>query len=433
MFPLTILVVVAIALTSCQINPFTATDIAATTKTEVQTKENDVANGGTALSVTAVTAGATAAAKQEIRISFDAVVDAATVGAIKFYTLKAAAAADGAYDRNAAISASGTVQAYGTGCDVVYSLDLTTASNPIEVYIDASALTAAGGTKKLNRDGDKLMGEAIEDDYAGTIAVAGGTAAAGAVRNPQATVTIVGSTSLTVGGTTATLTFSTTKLTESNLKSVIALEKFTGTGWTPVAYTGSFNTATAVYTMTTSTAAANEEVYRAVLNNPYTLKENATTNGVEHRYTNDQSKTFIDLGNDNVGVDTKYNTAVAATATAAFDANNKNGYVDFAYTGGLGVEGVDATTITAANIKIFDTAAQKYIPWESGYLVNKTTIRLVLSPAYTKANHAFQIHTFPGLTDLGATTAATDDKKLGDWQRTTTPLLANIFNGANNL
>jgi len=64
--------------------------------------------------------------------------------------------------------------------------NLTDASNPIEIKIDSTKLTANKGNTKMNLDGDLTAGEAQDDDAYLYVNVTGGTAATGQQRDPRA-------------------------------------------------------------------------------------------------------------------------------------------------------------------------------------------------------------------------------------------------------
>jgi hypothetical protein len=444
---------IAIALCGCPFPSLTSTQVSDANKTASQTNTNAVvsANGGFKLTspinspIPSRTTLA-AATKQVLTLSFSYPVDSSSMGAIHIYTLKNTADTDGAYTRNTDIAAGVTpaILSNGTGSNLQYTLDLseTSISNLLEIYIDGSALTGAGGTLKLNTDGDATPGEALDDDVICYVNVSGApvtVAAAGNERNPQAGV-IAGGGGFAVGATELTVNMMDANFTAALINACVGLQKFNATskGWDNVSFTGTFSAPT--YTMTLATAMKASEIYRLILNNPYNLQETKSVNGYQHRASYDQK-----LNLEVVDANEPVGPSPAATETLAtvlssytqFDDNGYHGSVTIIFNSSLSAAGIDSTTVTADNIKIWDMTAEKFVPWttSSVYATSAAndTIQLVLDPAYqqkwdkhtsptgviTYTPHNYYILTFPGLLDGTLT--------FGDWTNNAYPYFARFF------
>ncbi len=415
-------VTVALALTGCTFPLFVGTAIPPADVTASQAGVNAAASVASSLLRTGNTAALNPATLQKLTISFSRVVDAASLTAIKIYTLKGTAAADGARDRNADIAGTPVVTATGTGCDVLYTLDLsgTTVSTLLEIAIAGDGLTAAGGTLKLNTDLDAVPGEALEDDIIRYVTVAGApVTAAGAARNPQGTVTITPVTVLGVGTGSFVLQLPHGDFTEPAITALFGLQKFNpGTkAWDDVAISGpTFNSVTFQWTGTFA-ATVDGQIYRTVARSPHSLQETVSHNGYQHRASNDQDVTFeVTSGPTPIGALATQTAATVLSATATFDGTDHNGYVTVVFNG-LAAGGITATSVTAAGIQIFDTTAGKYVPWATASVSTTTTtndtVRLNLDPAYTQQGDNFRVYTFPELLDGTLT--------FGDWTKTTYP------------
>ena len=410
--------IIAIALCGCPFPSLTSTQVSDANKTASQTDTNAVTSASGDFFYNGYTGTLTAATKQVLTLNFSFPVDSSSVSAIKIYTLKATADTDGAYARNADIAGTPTI--LGAGKDLQYSLDLsgTSVSNLLEIYIDGSALTGAGGTLKLNTDNDRTAGEALEDDVIDYVVVAGAPVTVpippvNYARVPQGSVSIV-PVALAVGSTSFVLQFAHADFTEAALNACFGLQKFNATSknWDDVSYTGSFSAATFQFTGTLPAAIANGETYRYIVNTPYNVQETASHNGYKHRLMYDQSiALFPPPGfTFSFGTLATETTATVSSSTAHFDWSGSNGYVDIVFTG-LSTAGIDSTTVTADNIKIWDDDAGNYVPWTSSSVfkttVDNDTVRLVLDPAYQYQDDWYSIYTFPGLKDGTLT--------FGDW------------------
>ncbi len=427
--------------------PFAPTNLDSTAAASAQTGLNDQRVSGINLTPTIV-AALTTAADQYVTLTFtNAHIDKSTLSAIKFWTLKSTAASDGGRDHLANITPSSpTVRYQGNNTVVIYKLDLSNAaqiSNRIELTIDPTVLTANNGTVKLNRDGDDYVGEANEDEYVTELAVGGspGINAGGAARNPQATLAVaIGGWAL--GSTAITGTFAgSPTIDKAVLDAAFTVQKFNRTtlAWDKVT-PSSTTYAGGVYTFNLPAAIANGEVYR-IIANEYAVVETNPTNGYRRRLNFDNNATKnIDLGPTAFGADASYNTTATYAFTVTFDGRNRNGYIDVTVAG-IGTEGLDPATITTDNVKIYDTADNKFVGIDSIEVfasIPGTTkndkIRIHLPASYTRQVHAYALFVGPNAKELGNTTATTDDKSLGDWTNVTIyPLLFNAIVGTGQI
>ncbi len=112
------------------------------------------------------------AAGQVVSLDFSYVVDEESLDGIQFHILgNGNATTDTASTRTSRITPTSirVERVAGNGCRVFYTLNLASANQYIELYINAAVLTGKK-TLKLDLDGDGIMGE-LEDDYIGYIEV----------------------------------------------------------------------------------------------------------------------------------------------------------------------------------------------------------------------------------------------------------------------
>jgi hypothetical protein len=356
--------------------------------------------------------------------------------ALAVYKLGATAAADGAYSRGAALSLGTPEVSYTGGATVViYTLSLTgdtAISDQVEVAIAGDKLTAAGGNKILDLDGDKVAGEAGDDDYIKYIGVGGAPVTAlGAARDPLASLggLVVNGASITNASTVVTFSALTTvglvpaNVDLSVLSTAVGLQKWNATSSTWDAVTGTtpaYNGTTGVYSITLGTAMALGEVYRVVYTNPSNIAEKAAVRGYIHRWSyNNKLTTSYSASTYPTGAPANQSGATY-DATAFFDSNNRNGYVLVAFMG-LGAQGIDTTTIS--NIKLYDSTLNAYVPVSSIKAATSygstVYVSLTLASSYTMAGHNFIVLVGPNVKDLGATTASTDDRVMGTYNNVT--------------
>jgi len=442
------LLAAAVTIASCS-NIFSGTDLSDATVLEARTGLNDVRLGVKSITPPAFAGALTAAVDQYLTVTFGERLDQDTLGAIKFWVLSATAASDGGRTQQAALApTSQTVRYEGDDTVIVYKFDLSAAasvSNPIQMTIDPTVLTADNGTVKLNLDGDNNVGEANEDAYVTERAVAGaGIAAGGAAWNPQALLGIPVLGGFALGSTAITGTFPAAySIPLPTLSSAITIQKFnrTTTAWDTVTRTTADTYAGGVFTATLPAAIANGETYR-ILMNEYAIVESTTTNNYARRLTLDNQMTNqVDAGPTDFGADATFNLVAGYAFAVTCDTNSRNVYIDVTLTT-IGSEGVDPTTATTANIKVYDTFAgsegfvtiseisvMQSVP---GAAQKNDLLRIKLPPTYKlKApGHTFDLYIGPGVKDLGNTTATTDDVSLGDWKNTTNwPFQFDIVNG----
>ncbi len=356
----------------------------------------------------------------------------AFASAIALYPLTNTAAADGAYTRGTAITL-GTPDYLisGTTTTMTYTIDLSAAgmSNLLELVVAGDKVTL-GGAKALDTDGDTVVGEAGDDDFISYVTVTGGAATTGNQRAPQTGLAFAG----TYGGvatasTAVTLAPITTvggafaQLNAATLGAAFVLQKFNATtfAWDAVTTTPTYNAVNGVTTLTLGAAMANAELYRVVETNPSNVKETATVRGYTRRLSLNNSLKTVVLA---TAATTAPATQSAATYSAAstFDTQSFNGFVTITFAG-LGAQGIDMTSLTSANVKIYDTSINAYVPVSSFALVGTNgagaVVRAYLAATYKKITHGYNVLMGPGAKDLGPTTASADDLTMGSWNAIT--------------
>jgi hypothetical protein len=356
----------------------------------------------------------------------------AFVSALTVNKLAATANTDGSYKVTAAVILGTPDVTYIQGTTMfIYTPDLssdTALSDYLEVYIDATKFTAAGGNKVLDLDGDGVLAETGDDDLYDTVAVSGApVTAAGYLPNPQSTLSAGYSGGVANLSTAVTVDITTVGgadavIENSLLQSAFALQKFNATtgAWDAVSVTGTY--AAGTYTMTLGTAMATGQVYRIVESTPSNVVETSAVRGIKHRLSTNNKLTSDVLISGQITGDPATQSGASYSAEAAFS-SGLNGYVVISFSG-LGAEGLDTSTLTSSTIKIYDTdsTALSYVPVSSFKLTtdngDSAKVVALFDASYKQRNHAYKV-LIGGVKALGATTATTDDTVIGDYTNTT--------------
>jgi hypothetical protein len=418
--------VALLAMGACS-NDFTVTPLASTVTDPIVAAQIASDTNNYPIGVT-VTSSLTAAANQVVTFTFtNADIDVATLAdAVSIYTLKSTLTTDGTYDRTTALALGTPTTVYsGTTTTVQYSLDLSATasiSSKLEVVVAADKLTASGGVKKLNLDGDATAGEADDDTYITyrNVALAGITVPLLATeRDPRMVIANTADPVFTQGSTTVSVQMNTVNLSSDVLNAAVVLQKNVAGTWTAVTTTGNFSALTGIYTLTVPAIGYNE-VYRLHLNNPYNLQETATTAGYRHRASYDSTVTYYDSDAFTSTPDGTYGIPgpwddYDFTAAASFSSNYYNGVITLTFSS-LGAQGLDPATVIAANFSVIKTTNYPAAPISSVTLAaDKKTVYLTLDPSFKRNWDTYYVCVGLGVKSLGATTAATDDFFLGDW------------------
>ena len=434
---------------SCSLN----TDVSGTSLSDSEIAENQTnafsvtAGGITNVTITSGALGSTTA--EDVVITFNdglgkgCSIDAATVAnAVVFYNLKATNETDGAPSQGASIPYTPVVDYHSGFTTITFTMDLSspaTTSNQIEVYINPAVLTANNGTMSLNLDGDAVQGEAAEDDFIGYIATAGTIVSTGSQRAPRSNTTpayafAVGTTSTTFTYDYTVYGLTTAPISKALLDAYASLERFNPVSliWETISTTSTYTdtAGSAAYVLTHSTL-ENGDVLRFAFSNPYSFVTSTTVLGYYQYGDYDQSKTYdySILGGALGAGRTGFNTAFTNADVAVVKADINDGGEDYKleYTlnfSNIGAEGLQLASITTSTIKLYDTVDKVYVPWASVSLEDNAgtnnSVVLSMNSGYRDKGHAMQIHIGPGLFDLGATTATTDDVRLGDYDNVST-------------
>ncbi len=379
-----------------------------------------------------------------------------------------------------------------------FTVSLVGASNPIEIFVDPTVLTARDGTMKLNRDGveedtngngvldlgedvdgdghrdvaepdadtDGVLdfgedvdgdgnrdvaepdvnsngsldsedtnvngilngapdqGEAGDDDLYFYPTVTGGTAATGEERNPLLGMAMTADPTFNLSTTvSSTLTFTYGRQAgnldtfdyTSILNGCVVIEKYAPAthSWTAVSAAGTYVTTTGVYTATFAAGAAGD-VYRARGVNLQNFKTQTAFSGYIQRSAMDATTTQIfETGSiaDPKEISASPFLAVGGV-DAIFDSNKLNGYIQLNLNTAItGDQGLDTSTFTSANVKLYDTTDKVFVPFStvtfryqdpvattSGA---KDQVTLLLDPSFKAVAHTFVIYLGPGLKALG--------------------------------
>lgn len=443
-------IVSVLVLTGCS-NEFTGSDIDTGALATVYSAARTNVASLTAPTIASYNNGAAGllvkAANQVVKLTFTATdaVDMATVAnAVTVRNLTAGADAYTVYGQGAAIAT--TVKSID-GNSIYLSMDLTGATDMIEYQINSTVLTGKNGTLKLDLDGDEKPGEGADDDIYGTFTLT--TALTGVARNPRSNITLT-LTGFDLNGTAATptlvtynrfrVTFNQYQYDNSNyaalLNSVIIIETYSAASnnWAPVTVTPSYDTATGVYTAD-FTALAEGTLVRARL-----IKQNLVSIKPIYGFTQYYSKTETAVNESIIvgpvaatdptrsTIPTADQGTIFGTApTVLTDGAGKNVQILIDVSAALaltGANGLDASTITAANIKLFDTTDNVFIPFTITSRVDPaaatattavTQIILTLTnTSYVKSGNAHTLYLGPGLMTKGDTTPGIYPRKFGD-------------------
>jgi hypothetical protein len=304
----------------------------------------------------------------------------------------------------------------------------TTGANVWEVFIPGGTLF--DGQKVLDFDNDKVLGEAGDDDFIDGSTIIGNTTAIGVgnFRLPQSQLGVAWS-AITGATLAPTVTFTDVSgggvvptLTGSTITSLFSIETFdpSSSTWKAVTTTNTYNAATAVLTLTLGAVLPVGAYYRTVEKTPYLIAETVAVNDYLHRAN--YGKLSVVNGTPfaiGVAADAKQSGA-SYTATAKFDNNNQNGWIQLTFNG-QGTKGLLVSSMTADNVKLYDTNLKRYIPISGFALVGTTnsnlatSVRFNLPATYTKVFHGFHVYIGPGVKDNMALDATSDDFNLGDW------------------
>lgn len=450
-----------ISLASCAI-VFSGTSLSDSLISETQASlANGNLTGVVSLSYTSVntpidSAGGTA---KTIQLVFgNGKIDAASLSGVRFYPLlNTNIGTDLSPDRGTQLNMATPTIVYNPSANTstvnyTYAFQATDSSR-VELWIDASVVTANSGAIKLDTDGDNVQGEAADDDIIAYISITGGVAASANSRAARPNFATAGNLAalLTALPTPAAgdtvipnvITYAGVAVDATNynsmLTNILVLEAFNASTktWNAISYTGNYDTVSGAWTITLGTAILNGTVYRYRLQNLTTGTATLPDHGYVRKISFD-NKTSAKVGaNMNIAQTTATFdlTDVAFTSGTIITTftSSRNGFVTITLNAAtIGDEGINASSLTTESLKIYDTASAVYVPWVSGEVrstvLNDATqkndqIVLYFDPAYLKANHAFQLHVGPGLQYLGDSFAlTTDDRFLGDWRQTTFPV-----------
>ena len=403
----------AFILAGCQ-NNFTGT----TLDTSALTAQNRSVNIWTSLGLTPVSGTLTNAKDQLITIDFGIEeIDAATIkSGVIIYNLTSATV-PAVYGQGTAISY--TVKAV-SGQTATLLADLSSASGTIEVFFDSTKLTARNGSTKLNRDNDLTAGEAGDDDQYQYMTVTGGTAVTGSQRSAHVmTVTPAWTTPLsTTAINTVTVTYNLeaalidTADYSSTFKDYYTVEQYSTSSkaWSAVALTY-VSKAAGVYTYSFPAATAGI-TYRLKSSNLQNLKSTTAIFGFTQRASTQDNYT-TKIVNSTTAPDTTELALQTGVFTSgnAVDANGSNKIITLKYfvTSGttVGDKGIDESTFTADNVKIYNTNDKVFMKISSIVFMptdtsdTSKTIAILLDPAYTKTGNTYDVYVGTGLKSLG--------------------------------
>ncbi len=438
----------AVVLTGCS-NSFSGSG----TDAGVLAAANQANNWGTA-GLNAPTIGGTLSAvttptTQIITLDFSAnpgdMIDYSTIpAAVTIHNLASAATATSVVTQGAVIPFT-VKEVRG---DIAYLLvNLTGASATIEVTINSTLLTGKNGSLKLDEDNDGTQGEANDDDIYEYLGVTGGTAIAtfGVQRDPRYGFNISAPTFSVVAPATTRNTLSCTydRMTPNGagpdladyktlFDAHIVIQKYvpaTNTWTTVTPISSTYVTTTGVWTVTFTALAVNETV-RANGVDLQAIQSTAAFYGFIQRMVMDNRVTVMYGAPVTQADPTELGAGASDTAFAVstqFSANGTSGSIIINLAlGTIGNKGMVESTFTAANVKIYDTAKNVFVPFVSatfGYGAGvipaattdpKTQIVVALDPTYKATGDAFEIWVGPGLTTLGDTVPGIVPLHFGD-------------------
>jgi hypothetical protein len=293
------------AFTACQPGPF-APFIGGSEEAEDELISNTNPNLASADPVgapfqqSAFTGPSGVTSNEVITIDFDnGVVDVedGSIPGLSIATLSDSADSEGLYSVTGTLSYSATVVPDGNGNSTAYiTLDLsgTTVSDLLQIELNAENMTADGGAKNLNQDGDQLPGENPDDfEYLyPTVAGAPVATPAAATRDPRAGITLSISTPPADGSNTFELNHALAPDDDSTRDSLSAglsvwqLDTADLT-WSELSVTYAYDTGTGVLTVTLPANAAIGDVYQ-VRYDRYNVATNTPYLGFVQRMSYDQ-------------------------------------------------------------------------------------------------------------------------------------------------
>ncbi len=315
--------------------------------------ENTGSVGTNGMTVGAAAGGPwTAATDQSITYTFTGGIidtdDAGTsIPGLTIYNLSTNNTVGEAMIRGTEISYTAVVHQTGANTSTAeLTLDLTNASDTIEVFMDAATITANGETVFLDGGDDDVTAE-TEDDYIEYLAVTGGTAVtAGEQRDPNGTI---GYTAFAYGGGNITSTFTDTVTThdfsKDTLDANVQVEQMVNGAYSVITVTTAYNSSTGVYTIPVPVT-DNGTVYKVSINE-YGITEANAKGGYTHRGNYDQ------VANNNIYAVAP--TVVSVTAPPTFSVNTDSvagePYIEIDSSGTY----IDTAALTSANISLYVT------------------------------------------------------------------------------
>jgi hypothetical protein len=357
-----------------------------------------------------------------VKIGFqNGVVDASSIdaGGITIYCLKNAADNESAYLHGTTLPFTYAVDPTVDGCTVTLTFDIkgSKVSSMLEGFLDPAVLTAAGGGKPLNSDGDDVPGEPEEDAACMTFSVPSAPVSltTGCPRKaPGSILSSILPSGFAVSGTTLTSTARNclttfTHLTADSLVGSETWERFSGGEWVPVSVNPSYDSGSGTFTHTFPAAFKYGEVYRWSVD-LYQYRESSAVAGYVHRGSNAQNDParIFRYVYDPVG--TTFGT-VDSVLTETVDGSR---YVHVLLDGSR----IPASSLTSASVRVYDHGSSRFIPWISGevYLGNQLMLRM--PPGFSPpAGGQFDLWISPELMDDAGTDDASDDVPYGDTAR----------------
>ncbi len=322
---------------------------------------------GAALAVTGYTATLVNAADQRGYVDFNYEIDAATATtAISIFPLSDAADNYTAFTRGTAIPLTFDVK----GTRLYFSGSFVGSTAKVEIFLDATKLTARGGTQKLDTNGNGSFGEesdSVSDDGSLVVGTAPGATApaavtVGASRSPGATLPGFATTGLLAASAVldiATyvspnlLTFTVRDTGSSavsdkvSITSSVVVYKNVAGVWTVVPSTLFYASAGNIASVTLDTPPKKGESYKVVVDK-YNIVESQAVAGYIHRASwlpSDDTLRYV----------TRYYTFTAAggaqqNVTVTKGSSVFGNYLDVTINGALSP--VDLATITGASLKV---------------------------------------------------------------------------------
>jgi hypothetical protein len=255
---------------------------------------------------------------------------------------------------------------------VYFTLDCNSVTtNQIELFIDATKLTAESGTKMLDQNGNDTRGEATDsyENYFGvsqaTGVVAPTAVTVGAIANPTSAVSfstagglLASSAVVPVATYTGTniFTFAAQDTGSSATPNKVSVEgaatvyKNVDGVWTSAGSTTTYDSATYTATIALTTAPAKGESYKIVVDK-YSIVESAAVRGYTHRasYSNDLTDPLTDTARYTVRYYAFTNTAASpATVSTSLGSDAAGYYIDVTVLSGA----INLDTVKAATFKV---------------------------------------------------------------------------------